>query len=168
MRFFAHLFLPILACAACATRPGPAEGGPAIDLALITPDLDREPAQTTPEQKYRAFKWMIVDSTILRIDAGKRGDVATACNAIRNDRNSDTMAYYVSFEALLHRDSTIGKRLHQELGPFSYQAHLNMHQQRLPRKLHDACMARTRDPHAIKGVVLALEGILIQEAPVGR
>jgi hypothetical protein len=103
--------------------------------------LGRHPAQESPEQRYKAFKYMIVDTTKSRLQAWgskQAGSIAKICNAIGSNSGTDTMVYYLAFEQL-NSTNEISSRLSKEVGPFYYRNLASMARQRLPNKLHDAC-----------------------------
>lgn len=112
------------------------------------------------EQFYKAVKYMIVETTAVRIQAVAQNDYAKACNVIKSSAKVDTMTYYVSFE--IFESPELRKRFYKEVGPFVARNYESMYRQRLPIALHHACL--DKDKLAIRNIINQINGTSMSES----
>lgn len=117
-----------------------------ISLLLVISPLVSTAQTTSSEQFYQASKYMIVNSTAIRIDAANKNDFTKVCRVVPRTAGSpsmDTMAYYLSFEIFMN--STLSKRFYKEVGPFAARNYESMFHNKLPHALHSACISGDKE-----------------------
>ena len=117
-------------------------------------------ASSQSEEFYQAVKYMIGNSTSIRLQAFSKGDLTTVCRATPSSVAHDTMTYYISFEVF--DEPNIKARLYKDLSPFVARNYESMYRSGLPLALHQACWSKSSAK--IKQVMTQILGISSQES----
>jgi hypothetical protein len=141
MKLGIGFLMALMITTGCATKPTEQAS---INSKSFEEIVSKRGPAATEEETYAAYKTVIFESTKVRLEGLKSEDVAKICNAINNERGNDTYPYYIAFE-ILEQDIPETRRLRTEYGSFVYRVFEKMHEQRLPYKLHEACLSKSRD-----------------------